>query len=469
MRDAQHLQQMTTRLTLACLFALLTLSVGCLPGERANDPLPDVTSDAAKTDAKTDIKGDGAAGDTAKDGAGDTAATDDVVGTGDVATDDVAQLGCLVDGDCGALVTLPCHATPTCNTTSGLCESAILPADTACASDLCFPGQKCDDAGACIGGTAKDCGDGNVCTLDLCGSGVCSHSFASALCDDGNVCTISDHCDKGACVTVSLDCDDFNPCTTDTCNDKGDPSGGVMNLCKNQGFSYNPAAAIACTGNAKDELAFCSGGTCGVAKDCDDKNPCTADSPNSLTGECEHTPQSNVACGTDKCNPGTCQIDDQGVAACVTKPKCTTTKVCQAVTCDANNGACGTPAPQAAGTACGDECTADGKCDGGVKPKCVGSPLVCNDGNPCTDETCIVGLGCNATPNSKTCTDGNGCTVSDVCTNGVCTGIAVTTDDGNPCTIDACDALAGVTHLTAPNGTDCGNSSTCSQGICKAK
>ena len=49
---------------------LLLIATGCLPGERSNDPLPDVKVDTtaadAKSDAKTDAKGD-TAGDTATD------------------------------------------------------------------------------------------------------------------------------------------------------------------------------------------------------------------------------------------------------------------------------------------------------------------------------------------------------------------------------------------------------------------
>jgi hypothetical protein len=217
------------------------------------------------------------------------------------------------------------------------------------------------------------------------------------------------------------------------------------------------------------ELAVCHAGSCGLTKDCDDKNPCTDDNPNPVTGDCEHKFVGESPCGNDKCNAGTCTLDDKGVASCVYKPKCTTAKVCMTVSCDANTGTCGLPTAQAKGAACGDECTANGTCDGGAKPKCVGTAVVCDDGNVCTDEQCYSGLGCTATPNSKACTDGNGCTSGDACANGVCGGTAVLTDDGNACTIDACDPLNGVTHKPAADGTDCGNSSTCSQGICKAK
>ncbi len=466
MRVGHRLQQTHTPWTLVVLFGVVLTVPGCLPGERSNDTLPDVKVDTTKTDAtKTDSKGDGATADGSLDAAADGTGTDEDIQT----PDDVQPLGCKTDGDCAALVVLPCHATATCAPTTGLCASAQLDVDTACVSDLCVVGQKCDDTGTCAGGTPKDCSDGNGCTLDLCGSGTCSHPFADLACSDGDQCTISDHCESGVCKGTTLDCNDFDPCTNDSCNPTGDASASVLNLCQNIGFPYAPSTPIACTGNAPGDLPFCHQGSCGVPKDCDDKNPCTDDSPNPVTGACDHVFLGNVTCGNDKCNPGTCTQDDKGIATCVTKPKCTTTKVCMTVACDANTGTCGSPTPQPKGTVCGDECTANGTCDGASKPKCSGTPVVCNDGNICTDETCYVGLGCTPTANTKPCTDGNGCTTGDVCANGACGGTAVPTDDGNACTVDACNPIDGVTHKPETDGTDCGNNSACSQGICKAK
>lgn len=48
------------------------------------------------------------------------------------------------------------------------------------------------------------------------------------------------------------------------------------------------------------------------------------------------------------------------------------------------------------------------------------APADCNDGNPCTDETCTAGF-CSYTDHVGTCADdGNACT-SDVCNSGTCT------------------------------------------------
>ena len=46
----------------------------------------------------------------------------------------------------------------------------------------------------------------------------------------------------------------------------------------------------------------------------------------------------------------------------------------------------------------------------------------CDDGNPCTSDSCSTSLGCVHGPTSKPCDDGLACTVGDGCKNGVCYG-----------------------------------------------
>jgi hypothetical protein len=55
-------------------------------------------------------------------------------------------------------------------------------------------------------------------------------------------------------------------------------------------------------------------------------------------------------------------------------------------------------------------------------------------------------------PDGTSCSDGNGCTVSDTCSNGLCTGgPPVICDDGNSCTIDSCDPKSGCQHAPDPS------------------
>jgi hypothetical protein len=80
----------------------------------------------------------------------------------------------------------------------------------------------------------------------------------------------------------------------------------------------------------------------------------------------------------------------------------------------------------------------------------AGAPgLLCNDGNPCTQETCDAELGCTSVPLAGEgvagCDDGNVCTGRETCEALACVkGSAPVADDGDPCTDDGvCDPLTG--------------------------
>lgn len=86
----------------------------------------------------------------------------------------------------------------------------------------------------------------------------------------------------------------------------------------------------------------------------------------------------------------------------------------------------------------------------------------CEDTNSCTSNRCEVGT-CVAVPTNVGggCDDGFACTVSDSCNaQGVCAGTIVVCDDGNPCTDDSCDPISGA--CMAPPGID---GQPCSQGL----
>ena len=55
----------------------------------------------------------------------------------------------------------------------------------------------------------------------------------------------------------------------------------------------------------------------------------------------------------------------------------------------------------------------------------AGAPVVCDDNNACTDDSCNPGTGCVFTANANACDDGNACTTGDTCSAGSCTGTPV--------------------------------------------
>jgi len=116
-----------------------------------------------------------------------------------------------------------------------------------------------------------------------------------------------------------------------------------------------------------------------------------------------------------------------------------------------NSGACDHPDP----------CTTNGQCLAG---QCVGEPLVCDDGNPCTDDVCDPALGCKAEPNTLACDDSNPCTGGDFCDQGTCSGIPIeacclTSDDciqpSQLCT--AAHACVDVHCTACDTDADCGS------------
>ncbi|MFC1889604.1 DUF1349 domain-containing protein, partial [Thermodesulfobacteriota bacterium] len=78
-------------------------------------------------------------------------------------------------------------------------------------------------------------------------------------------------------------------------------------------------------------------------------------------------------------------------------------------------------------------------CDGGEycsAGSCqAGTPPNCNDNNECTDDSCDPVLGCVYADNMDFCDDGDACTTLDVCSEGECVGGSpLDCDDGNECT-----------------------------------
>jgi hypothetical protein len=172
---------------------------------------------------------------------------------------------------------------------------------------------------------------------------------------------------------------------------------------------------------------------------CDDGNACTDDTCSSA-GSCVHTNNTaacddgNACTSGDRCAGGICV----GVAS-----NCDDGNVCTTDACDPATGC--THANNTAPCNDGNVCTTVDVCTGGI---CAGTvPRACDDGNPCTDDTCNPLTGCVFTPDdANTCSDGNLCTSADHCVAGACVGAATNCDDGVSCTTDACIPSFGCTH-----------------------
>ncbi len=375
----------------------------------------------------------------------DAESEDDASNSSDISAPD-APLGdaplteCIAASDCAKKPPLPCQIW-ICQ--AFVCVTAAVADGTPCDDDdACSVAETCS-AGKCAQGLAKNCDDGNACTIDGCeaNSGGCLFTPVKTPCDDGNVCT-KEGCEPLAgCVAVAVDdgktCDDGNTCT------------------------------------AKE---VCGGGVCkgGLALDCDDGKFCTNDVCEPKTGNCNWTAKfggcddGDACTSNDACKTGNCKGD---LKACDDKNACTTDSCSQ--------GNCTYLAiPPGVSVKCddGNPCTDGDACKGQV---CGGIPIDlkgCDDGNACTADGCDSKTGaCTHNAKAGPCDDGNFCTSGDICDiKGFCTaGNKSTCDDGNFCTADACSAAQGKCSsakvgdgILCDDGIACTDASACKNGLC---
>jgi slime mold repeat-containing protein/copper-binding protein NosD len=95
----------------------------------------------------------------------------------------------------------------------------------------------------------------------------------------------------------------------------------------------------------------------------------------------------------------------------------------------------------------------------------------CDDGNPCTVESCNATTGtCSYTslPDTTPCPDSTVCNGAETCVAGTCTaGTPLVCVDGNACTGNICDPVLGCQFPPLPDGTPCNAGlGSCTGGVC---
>ncbi len=134
------------------------------------------------------------------------------------------------------------------------------------------------------------------------------------------------------------------------------------------------------------------------------------------------------------CDPGVC-ADRPGGAPCDDGNACTTGERCD------GNGAC-----VATGTVtCGGPCET-GVCDPERGCVLADTAAMCDDGNACTADRCVAAAACMSSPvaDGTRCPELDRCHGAATCQAGVCDGgRPLVCDDGDFCTDDSCDPAAG--------------------------
>jgi hypothetical protein len=284
-----------------------------------------------------------------------------------------------------------------------------------------------------------DC-SGKVCGGDGCG-------FTCGDCGQGFYCNAGS-CEKGDCVPQceEIECG-FDGCGG-TCGDCPDGYFCTQGICK-EGDCIPECTGKKCGPDGCGDTCgscqcgeVCEGGNC-IFHACDGKD-CGDDSCGGTCGTC--------GCG-EVCMNGTCAYN-----ACEGK-------VCGSDGCD---GSCGT-------CEIGYECT-DGVCEANCEALCVllncGSAGIagecqcgsCEDGDPCTGDTCVAGLCPHPVLTGELCVDDDPCTLEDACqADGQCTGIPYQCTAPGICETEVgatCNGDGTCTHPAAA-GTVCNDQNLC--------
>ncbi|MCB9733890.1 MAG: hypothetical protein H6745_14925 [Deltaproteobacteria bacterium] len=369
---------------------------------------------------------------------------------GDVCTDDRcdAELGCVHanntatcdDGD-------QCTVTDKCQ--AGACVGKPASDVTCNDGDPCTLGDVCT-AGTCAG-TPNACDDGDPCTADSCdihaegatpGTG-CLHVPTTGPCDDGNPCTKLDMCgDGGVCAgtpATGATCSDGDYCTSgETCQDDGTCGGGQAVTCDDHNGCTDDQcdAGVGCRFVAARGRACDDGDACTVEDACDSDGACVG-----ADKDCDP----HDLCLAGRCEAGQCVTE---AVTCDDHNPCTDDSCDPAVGCRhvANTNTCND----------GNACTLNDRCDA---TQCLGTPVTCDTSqdNACQQNLCDTTTGqCRVITHDGTlCNDGVLCTNSDVCSGGRCVGIPVNCQDGDPCTENWCEEATGICKSSALSEEEC--------------
>ncbi len=351
----------------------------------------------------------------------------------------------------------------------GLCRGDPVDLVAFCDDHNACTSDRCDTRDGCVHDPVAPnvaCDDGNVCTIDSrCnGFGQCRwrDQYVCGLCDpdDPSACAAEnvhqDRCDgrlvclDGYCqvdpATVPR-CDDprLDPCLVARCDD-----GECVTASRPDGTSCSDRSS--CTRDDACRGGVCTGTPTGGAG-------CACET----AADCRPLDDDDRCSGGPTCRDGVCVFDFASLVVCDDQDD----GPCSVTRCISETGECA-PITAADDEPCddGDPCTLDDAC---LEGTCAGSAIDCSD----LDARCLVGrcdrlLGCIAelAPSGTACRAATPCSGLGECDGrGGCIAPPAVCDDGDPCTIDTCDA-DGVTCVSyGPERPSCASQGVCADGV----
>ena len=340
------------------------------------------------------------------------------------------------------------------------------------------PSEDVNESSLCEAGTGcfeEPCDDPQDCNSAICvehmGEKVCSKT-CDEECPDGWTCSLVTAGSDGQYVCTSNFSDLCVPCaTTEGC----DGASGAACVTYGQGSSFcggscdleHPCPTgyscqdVETTSGATSFQCVSDSGTCECSSAAIDRGastPCTQENEH---GVCQGLrvcdPSGLLDCDAPVPAPEVCNGIDDDCDGTTDLGTCDDGNPCTTDTCSGEEGCVHEDLD---GGECldGDSCTAADHCEAGV---CVGMPVDCSDDNPCTIDSCDGAGGCLHEPQTSLCDDGDPCTIGDLCDGGECAGsVSLDCDDANPCTDDSCSET-GCVH--APNASECDDSNACTE------
>ncbi len=381
----------------------------------------------------------------------------------------------------------------------GACVNTVINCDD---GSWCNGQESCDPIQGCISGVPPVLSDGIDCTTDLCdeATGTIRHTPQNALCDDGLWCNGAEVCHPvmGCRPGTAPEADDGIFCTTDLCDEVGDTIQHLPNdhFCQNESFCDGEEVCdivMGCIAGAPldlDDGIDCTVDVCDDNSDlvvhypnselCDDGRWCTGQEFCDVQLGCQQGMPPEVDDGVD-CTEDICLDDPPQIINIPNNGACDDGDWCNGIeTCSLGSGCVQSTPPRIDDAI---DCTED-SCDGGAQlVNNVPMAERCDDGNPCTTDVCVPGVGCQYSYNTDPCDDGELCTVGDQCANGFCVPGGPNTvdvqcigcnvngcpDDGNLCNgFLFCDPGTGVCLLAAGSVVNCSDTGNdCTYATCE--